>query len=933
MKTFIGDILELINSENPHELRDYCFIFPSKRACHVFKNNLTFKLGSNYILPDILTINEFITRQTNEEVTDEMLLISKLFEVYSRVFKKEADYTFDTFFAYGKQLIGEFDEIDRYMLNAEKIFIYIDNLNEIESTIDLTEDKIKFLREFWKSYQTEENISNKTGIKREFSNEWKLLSKVYNEFKTTLIENGLNYEGDIYRKYTINLEKKPFSIYNKIFFCGFNAFSNAEIRIIKALQKATEVKLVFDIDNYYYKNQNHIAGNFIRTNEAKFDEKKVLFSESTFTSSEKKIDFIECKNDVSQIIYLISNIKANENQKTSIILNDESLLPQLFNFNFSNWEKVNISMGFPLIKTQVFKILDELKTLFKSSKISNNKLYLYKRHFINLLNNNLFSKIDNDKSNELVDELNRKNALYFPATLLKDTYFNLIWSLFEHQNDFVQLFSKLLQQIYNDNKENQIEKFAIELVLEKLLEVDKEIDIMKICSEDTIASISFIQEILSSIKLTFDTNPDADIQIMGLLETRALDFENIIVLSCNDNYLPGDNLSKFSFIPYLVRKAYDLPTGDEFNSIYSYHFFRLLQRAKNIRLLYVKDEVSFEREESRFIKQLISDVDRFENTTTNHVVLSVGRNNIINKTSTSLKKTKPVQEVLEKYRTGEKAFSASSISLYLQNPYIFGLKYGFNIYEPETEVEEVDALLFGNILHKSIELLYLPYLNQTIDKNIIKNLSDKSTLKSAIEESFELYKVENDVALVGVKNKILEDSLSQIIIEILEADSKRVPFKIVGLEQALEITITSTNGNNYKLKGNIDRIDEVEVNGVKRYCIIDYKTGKTSVSEIKEQEIDKYFSSDKKHNFQGMCYALLINKSNWQKIPMEVCFYGVREKIYQPISSSFISDFLISSFERKLIEKMEEILNVEISFEYNVKDKYGETSAYAELLP
>lgn len=933
MKTFIGDILELINSENPHELRDYCFIFPSKRACHVFKNNLTFKLGSNYILPDILTINEFITRQTNEEVTDEMLLISKLFEVYSRVFKKEADYTFDTFFAYGKQLIGEFDEIDRYMLNAEKIFIYIDNLNEIESTIDLTEDKIKFLREFWKSYQTEENISNKTGIKREFSNEWKLLSKVYNEFKTTLIENGLNYEGDIYRKYTINLEKKPFSIYNKIFFCGFNAFSNAEIRIIKALQKATEVKLVFDIDNYYYKNQNHIAGNFIRTNEAKFDEKKVLFSESTFTSSEKKIDFIECKNDVSQIIYLISNIKANENQKTSIILNDESLLPQLFNFNFSNWEKVNISMGFPLIKTQVFKILEELKTLFKSSKISNNKLYLYKRHFINLLNNNLFSKIDNDKSNELVDELNRKNALYFPATLLKDTYFNLIWSLFEHQNDFVQLFSKLLQQIYNENKENQIEKFAIELVLEKLLEVDKEIDIMKICSEDTIASISFIQEILSSIKLTFDTNPDADIQIMGLLETRALDFENIIVLSCNDNFLPGDNLSKFSFIPYLVRKAYDLPTGDEFNSIYSYHFFRLLQRAKNIRLLYVKDEVSFEREESRFIKQLISDVDRFENTTTSHVVLSVGRNNIINKTSTSLKKTKPVQEVLEKYRTGEKAFSASSISLYLQNPYIFGLKYGFNIYEPETEVEEVDALLFGNILHKSIELLYLPYLNQTIDKNIIKNLSDKSTLKSAIEESFELYKVENDVALVGVKNKILEDSLSQIIIEILEADSKRVPFKIVGLEQALEITITSTNGNNYKLKGNIDRIDEVEVNGVKRYCIIDYKTGKTSVSEIKEQEIDKYFSSDKKHNFQGMCYALLINKSNWQKIPMEVCFYGVREKIYQPISSSFISDFLISSFERKLIEKMEEILNVEISFEYNVKDKYAETSAYAELLP
>jgi hypothetical protein len=860
LNTFIENILELVETKNSAQLRDYCFIFPSKRACHVFKNKLTSKLDGHYMLPDILTINEFITLQTNEEVTDEMLLISKLFEVYSRVFKKENDYTFDAFFAYGKQLIGEFDEIDRYMLHAEKIFTYISNLNDIESTIELTEDKIKFLQEFWNSYLTEKKESKETGIKKAFSEEWKLLSKVYYDFKAVLNENGLNYEGGIYRKYTIDLEKNPKSIYNKIFFCGFNAFSTAEIRIIKALQKATEVKLVFDIDNYYYKNQNHIAGNFIRANEEKFDERKITYSESNFMSSEKNIDFIECKNDVSQIIYLISNIKKHESKKTSIILNDESLLPQLFNFNFSNWGEVNISMGFPLIKTQVFKILDELKTLFKSSKISNQKLYLYKKHFLNLFNNNLFFKVGNDKSNELVDELNRKNTLYFPATLLKDTYFNLIFSLFEHQNDFVNLFTQFLQQIYSDNKENQIEKFAIEMVQEKLLEVDKEIDIIKICSGDTVASITFIQEILSSIKLTFDTNPDADIQIMGLLETRALDFENIIVLSCNDNFLPGDNLSKFSFIPYLVRKAYDLPTGDEFNSIYSYHFFRLLQRAKNIQLLYVKDEVSFDREESRFIKQLISDVERFENTTSSHVVLSVGINNIPNKPLASLEKTKPVQEVLEKYRAGEKAFSASSISQYLQNPYIFGLKYGFNIYEPETDIEEVDALLFGSILHKSIELIYLPYLNKTVDKEVIKSLYDKKMLKSAIEKSFELYEVENDVALVGVKNKILEDSLSQILTEILEADALRVPFKIVGLEQTIEVTVTSNGGNNYKLKGNIDRIDEIEVNGAKRYCIIDYKTGKTTIGEIKEEEIDKYFKSEKKHNFQGMFYALLVKQ-------------------------------------------------------------------------
>jgi hypothetical protein len=931
LNTFIENILELVETKNSPQLRDYCFVFPSKRACHVFKNNLTAKLNGHYILPDILTINEFITRQTNEEVTDEMLLISKLFEVYSRIFKKEADYTFDTFYAYGKQLIGEFDEIDRYMLHAEKIFTYIDNLNKIESSIELTEDKIKFLQEFWQSYLTKEG--KETGVKKVFSDEWKLLSKVYYDFRNVLSENGQSYEGNIYRKYTIELEKKPTSIYNKIFFCGFNAFSTSEIRIIKALQKATEVKLIFDIDNYYYKNQNHIAGNFIRFNEEKFDESKIIFSESNFMNNEKRIDFIECKNDVSQIIFLLSNIKMLDNKKTSIILNDESLLPQLFNFNFSNWDNVNISMGFPLIKTQVFKILDELKTLFKSSKISNQKLYLYNKHFLNLLNNGLFSKIGNENSNGLIDELNRKNTLYFPASLLKDTYFNFIFSIFEHQNDFVKLFSQLLQQIYSDNKENQIEKFAIELVQEKIQEVDKEMDILKICSEDIIASITFIQEILSSIKLTFDTNPDADIQIMGLLETRAIDFENIIVLSCNDNFLPGDNLSKFSFIPYLVRKAYDLPTGDEFNSIYSYHFFRLLQRAKNIQLLYVKDEVSFDREESRFIKQLKSDLERFENTSSSYNILSVGRNNIINKTSTSLEKTKRVQEVLEKYRTGEKAFSASSISLYLQNPYIFGLKYGFNIYEAETETEEIDALLFGNILHKSIELLYLPYLNKAVDKEIIKSLSNKNTLKSAIEKSFELYEVENDVALVGVKNKILEDSLSQILIEILEADSQRVPFKIVGLEQTLEVAITSNGGNNYKLKGNIDRIDEVEVNGAKRYCIIDYKTGKTSVSEIKEEEITKYFNSDKKHNFQGMFYALLVNKSNWKKIPMELYFYGVREKVYQPINSNFISDYLIDSFKEKLIEKIEEILNVEIPFEVNLKDKYAENSAYAELLP
>lgn len=909
-----------------------CFVFPTKRACYVFRKELTRTLNENFILPEIVTIKELVSNLSGKEAGDEIVLVSKLYEAYSSVFKVNETYTFDKFYAYGKQLLKEFDEIDRYILHADKVFSYVEQLEKLESYVDLNEKKLQFLKDFWTSYH--QNDKENHGVKETFTNEWKLLSQVYSKYNSLLELDNLWYEGAIYRNITINIEQKSLKKYSEIHFCGFNALSISEIRLIKALVKESEVKLFFDSDKYYLDNGNHLAGFFLRQNLERFHPGNIKLIESNSTLHERNLHLIECKSDINQLSFLAETLNGTGKEVVAVVLNDESLLPGLFQFDIRDWSNVNISMGYPLGKTQTFRLFEELRTIFLTMKSSGKRVYLYKKYLLNLLNNELIASYFGESFSYLVDIISHNGLVYLSSEMLKEADLEKLYVLFNEPDKLYSIIFDLLIEISAKRKCSHLEQIALQMTLDRLIDVKSRMDIQQICSGDPVTILHFLKEILTGIKLTFDTNPDAQIQIMGLLETRVLDYEKIIMLSCNDEFLPGNNQNNFSFIPYLVRKAYDLPTGDEHNAIFSYHFFRLLQRAKDITLMYVYNETTYDKEESRFIRQLKSNLHLFKNTHATYTTLSVKNQPAEKVPVENIKKTSHVLTSLEKYASGEKAFSPTSVSIYIQNPFLFALKYGFKINEPDVDTEEVDHLIFGQILHKCIEKIYLPYVGKMLDNGDVEALGKTPFLEKITEETFAEYNVINDIHLVGVKNKILEESIVSILKEILSNDMERTPFRIIGLEESIEIALKGSNGKSYKLKGTIDRIDEMKMEGQKTIQIIDYKTGRTDIKALDNNKIlPKTFIPDGKYYFQGLFYGLLLTENHMNYDNMEVYFYGVRNKAYLPISTDSIKEALIEAFKEKLMEIIEEILNPEVDFIMNPKDKYRAGSAYAGLMP
>lgn len=907
--TFIETIVNHLKTTTAsNELKNHLYLFPSKRAVTLFNNLLQNAYPQDvFILPKVQTIQEFFIEQSDFIVADEYILLQELYKIHEAV--NESNQSFHQFFSWGKLILKDFDEMDKYLVNTDYFFSVLLAHKEVEIHYDISEDIKKYFELFKNNIQLE----NQGPLHEAFLKTWQNLGKIHKQFNEVLEQKKIVYEGKAYKTVLEKIKQKQTSFsYTKIAFCGFNAFTTCEEQLLDTLFLQYNVETWWDIDSNFMSNQQHEAGNFLRHYFKNYQGKQHHWIDDKNT--EQQINIVAMPTNVGQIHYVQQNINLKDNN--CMVLCDESLLDYclpLFDLN-----QLNITMGLSLKTTALFELLTDFITLLSNSSQSENYIFADTQDLIALFSSNLFQEQVRNKQKlyQFLYASNEKVKLDDIAPFIDEKLFNLLQKSFHQTTIFIDLLHLLeLVSIKSDNDKTIL--LALKEMLLKL-KSNTQNDIV-LTPKDALV---ILQMYIGNARMPLETDRKNSTQLMGFLETRLQDFDTIFILNLNDSILPGTNKTN-SFIPYNLRKSFHLPTFDQFDGINAYHFYRLLKRGKTIHLLYNNSSIDNAEEKSRFIKQIEFEYDA--NTIKPiQYVMSNDEMHQIDKL-VSVKKTEAMIRRLESIE-----YSASSLKIYNTCPIQFYLKYILNVKEPTELSSTIKNAEFGTIFHRLMELYYadsirkssppteqelLVYLNQT--------LKDKDLPENYFSGKFALNK------------KVLLQLAAQVI-----NNDAQTPLEIIGLEKELFGKLI-VNGKTITLKGNLDRIDKVD----NQIRIIDYKTGKVELVGIndfdKEEHVQTFFSKifgeHKKtyhEAFQGMLYAWLYTQ-NFPNTYVKVGFYKTKKinnGIEFLLKGQPITANLLSIFEEKLRAKLSEILDINTDFVINRESKSYDYSSYSDLL-
>ncbi len=875
MKPFLKELAEEIFEKYGRQLDELTIVFPNRRAGLFFRKYLAESIEQPIWSPNILSLEDFVRNLSTLQSLDKLSLIFKLYESYKK--HNKADEGFDRFFYWGEMLLKDFDELDRYLIDAKNLFTNLLRQKELDATFDfLTDRQKKIILDFWSNFDPYDSKEKKNFIKI-----WDILFKVYENFTASLKANNQAYLGMMYREVAEKIVEDKLSIDDqKVIFAGFNALTPAEEKIITWFIKNKNSEVFWDVDAYYFDDKNQEAGMFLRAY-----KQKAIFSKSFKTSISKNLDskgktikIIGIPSKIGQARTLSQQIadvlkKEQSPEKTVVVLPDENLLFPVLNSLPEAVDKVNVTMGYPLRNTPLYNLFEYLLEMQLKLRLSKDKKLSFPHRQVlavlkhpSIINYNREITIKNIKYIErnnrifVADEELEKDALLYP----------LIFKKVEASGEiFDYLMDILLQVVQSDGEaKNTLEQeyaFHFYTQLNRFKEIVKEQNITLKLE----VFLKLFRQIIQSIKIPFTGEPLSGLQIMGVLETRNLDFDNVFILSMNEGLFPAQG-NLHSFIPHNIRKAYSLPTYDHQDAIYAYLFYRILQRAKNIQIFYnTESEALGGGEMSRYLQQLVYESDlKIEK-----VILTQDIETVEVKEITIAKDAK-VMARMDKYIIGktkeDKRLAPSALSTYLDCRLKFYFKYIANIVEPDELEGEVDAKVFGNILHQTLEEIYESHIAKN-DSHLI-NIEDFKTLilsvDACIDAAFrrhfgtpkgKAYKYEG-------RNVIVREIIKKFTKKVLEMDKFYAPFEVLGLEMgeeegfALDIKIKASQGNvTLGLKGIIDRVDRKD--DVVR--VIDYKTGKdektfTTVADLFDRNLEKR----NKVAMQTIFYSLLYQNSN-----------------------------------------------------------------------
>jgi hypothetical protein len=913
MISFIKSVLVDLKSKGL-KLEDLYFILPSKRAGVFLKHHLSTILDQPIFAPHILSIEEFVEELSGLQSVPNTELLFRLYETYKSLTKEKDLEPFDSFSKWAQILLQDFNEIDRYLIPQEHIFDYLNAIKELNH---------------W-SLETEQTSLIKNHLKF-----WKQLKEYYLKFTESLLHNKQGYQGLIYREAAENLEIYIENNSNKKhIFLGFNALNESESQIIQGLLQNDLAHIYWDIDRTFIDDAIHDAGLFTRAHRQKWNYfKNQSFNWITTHYSEpKNIEVIGIPKLVGQAKYigqLLGELsKTNKSlSSVAVVLGEENLLMPVLNSIPKAISKLNVTMGLSLQFAPLASFFEHLFSVHKNNPSN----FYYKDVIAILSHTSIYPLFENESSNvssDIVDYIQKNNLVYITVNELKpivSSHKELINILFKPWNDNSEHALKICSNLIFKIKVNlDTNKRGNSLELEYLYRFNTLFNQVSELNNNykylnTIGSLhSIYKELLSSETLDFKGEPLEGLQIMGMLESRVLDFETVIISSVNEGILPSGKTNN-SFIPFDVKVENNLPTFKEKDAVYTYHFYRLLQRAKNVYILYNTEiDVLKGGEKSRFITQLeIENIHKIKHTIVSPEVPIIEK---------QLKQISKTSLVLEKLKVlAFKGFSPSSLTNYIRNPIDFYFEKILSIKEFEDVEENIAANTLGSVIHNTLEDFYKPLEGKFLTIDHLKAF--KKQIKLTVTKHFkDLY---NKGDFSKGKNLIIFEIAQRYILNFINLEIESLKdgnqIKILAIE-ADEVINIKVEGLDFpiKLKGKVDRIDEF--NGTTR--VVDYKSGKVEQNKVEIVNWEALTTDYEKYSksFQILCYAYMMHKKNLIELPIEagiISFknlnagllkFGKKEASHSRTKDQMITEETLNNFEIELKKLILEICSSNIDF-------------------
>ena len=890
LKTVAKDLLEKYGNN----MSDIVMVFPNKRASLFINRYFAQNSDKPTWAPKYVTISDLFRQHSKLKVADPIKLICDLHKCFVEC--TGIDETLDHFYGWGQILISDFDDIDKNLADAEKVFSNLRDIHELDDISYLTNEQKTMIKKFFSNFSDDHNSE----LKKRFLQLWSHFYEIYQKYNDRLAKQGLAYEGALYRQ-VVNDEQAYFE-YNKYIFVGFNMMQKVELELCDRLLKEDKAEFYWDYDTYYMK-EGQEAGHYIKQYLERFPnalDDGMGEKGSNALSHEKDITYISAPTESSQAKYVSQWIKEDHRdqklQKVAIVLADETLLPAVLHALPKDL-KVNVTLGYPLQQTPFYSLIQQLIKLQGIGHVKNTDTYRLRQVLLAL--RHPYAMYISERYADLLKDL-EDNKRFYPtrqsmildgdeglALLFKDIddvadkdAYNL--ALLDYLISILKLMGLHAKDLEDPLFQEAL--FRTYTLLNRLrgLIASKDLQV------ETITLEHLIQQLIQTTSIPFHGEPAEDIQIMGVLETRNLDFEHMLILSCNEGKLPK-GVNDTSFIPYSIRKAYGLTTIDNKVAIYAYYFYRMIQRSKSLTITYnnATDEGQT-GEMSRFMLQLlIESQQKIKRATL--VAGQMPRNNEY----TAVEKTEEMLDILSQV----KLITPTLLNTYQRCEKRFYYKYIEGLKEPdEIDEDDVDNRVFGNIFHRAAELFYLrfacPSDIQTnakgepqlihpivITKGDLENaLKDESLVYRLVDQAFseELFKVSSKDfkpkynGLQLINKEVIANYLKQLI----TIDTRQAPFTIIGLELVVSTQITVPTGtpkNTFKIGGFIDRLDAVAASGnpgesnlAERIRVIDYKTGRAQTSHPKD--VAEIFDRTMLHKhsdyyLQALLYSIIVKHS------------------------------------------------------------------------
>ena len=833
-------------------LSEVTIVFPGKRA-QLYMNTFLSHIAQGPVwAPRFRTIDELFQQFSTLTPSDTISNVCLLHRIYSQLVPNPEP--LDVFYSWGEILMNDFDDIDKHMVPADKLFTNAADLLKMDSVDFLSDEQVAALRQFFSNFSPE----RQSELKRRFMEMWQVMPEMYRRLKDELRQQGLMYKGALYRDVIEKIKNEKFfcpdersdasverKMKNEVFaFCGFNVLDEVEEALFCTLRDAGQALFYWDYDVFYAsQDSTHEAGLFLRHNLKEYPNALPDDIFDNLSSGEKQIHIISTSTDNAQARYLSQWTSSVPSQGSAIVLCDEALMHSALHA-LPDGTQVNITMGYPLTDTAINGYLSALIDLQVDGYNAELGRFLP----------------------SAVERL-EKNPFYssFPA---EQQPLSPIQSPIELLDWLIAVIEALGKSIADDSDEAMHELYS-----EATFQAYRILGQFRwLVSEGTlnvsIATLrSLIRQALASASIPFHGEMDEGIQLMGLLEARNLDFRHLIMLSVGEGIIPR-RANDTSLIPYILRAHFGLDTVERQDAVYAYSFYRLLQRADDITLVYNEHSSgASQREQSRFLRQLLLETS---------LPIKVQKSDVPFSIPDSREFTIEKDEQVMKILLDKRSLSPTAINQYIECPMRFYFRYIAQLRIPLRPQDGIDAPTFGTIFHDTCENFYNSLCEKNGRKQILRSdlepfIQTPSLLAPHLDEAFGELPSQSGV------NMIIRDVIQHLVVQLLKWDMEHTPFTIYDMETDHYTTLTVPSGNqNVRLSigGRIDRMDIMDIDGHPTLRVVDYKTGKFKPGP---PTIEAIFESSSKnahaYYFQTFLYSLIMSRKT--QLPVAPCLFYV----------------------------------------------------------